>query len=235
MIIIGRLLDLTGQQFERLKVIQFYDISKDKKARWLCECSCGNKNIIVTGKLLRSGHTKSCGCLSREMASKRMKKHERSQTRLYSIWCNMKSRCFNKSIPQYKDYGGRGITICDGWLSDDGFINFYNWSMDNGYLKNLTLDRNNVNGNYEPSNCRWVTTTIQNINQRIRKDNKSGQKGVHFDNKSNKWKASIKVKKQHIHLGYFENLDDAIKIRKNAEKKYFGINQSCLIDTEVIS
>lgn len=91
-------------------------------------------------------------------------KHGKKNTRLYRIWLQMKNRCFNIRTNRYKDYGGRGITICDEWKND--FTKFYDWSILNGYQKNLTIDRINNDGNYEPSNCRWVTVKIQNRNSR---------------------------------------------------------------------
>lgn len=94
-------------------------------------------------------------------------KHGLKNTRLFSIWSGMKTRCYNSNSPQFKNYGARGIKICDEWLTD--FMNFYNWSMSNGYSDNLTLDRIDVNGNYEPNNCRWVTSKVQANNRRTNK------------------------------------------------------------------
>lgn len=91
-------------------------------------------------------------------------KHNKSNTRLHLIWCNMKARCYNKNDKYYQDYGGRGIAVCDEWKDD--FMSFYNWSTANGYADNLTIDRIDVNGNYEPNNCRWATIKQQNRNKR---------------------------------------------------------------------
>lgn len=91
-------------------------------------------------------------------------KHGKKNTRLYRIWLQMKNRCFNIRTNRYKDYGGRGITVCDEWKND--FTKFYDWSILNGYQENLTIDRIDNDGNYEPSNCRWVTVKIQNRNSR---------------------------------------------------------------------
>ena len=91
-------------------------------------------------------------------------KHGLKHTRQYRIWLQMKNRCFNKNTSRYKDYGGRGITVCDEWRND--FKAFYDWSMSNGYSDDLTIDRINNDGDYEPNNCRWVTMKVQNRNSR---------------------------------------------------------------------
>ena len=93
--------------------------------------------------------------------------HGKFNTRIYRIWGNMKGRCYCKSRREYKNYGNRGITVCDEWLHD--FQAFYDWAMNNGYNENLTLDRKDVNGNYEPSNCRWITNEEQQSNKRYNK------------------------------------------------------------------
>lgn len=133
---------------------------------WLCKCDCGNI-IKAASQNLKSGNTKSCGCLNKEIATKVNTKHNMYGTRLYKIWCNMKNRCYNQNVKAYNDYGGRGIKVCDDWLNkENGFINFYNWAINNGYKDDLTIDRINNDGNYEPSNCRWATILEQSHNKR---------------------------------------------------------------------
>ena len=158
----GKIIDLTGQRFGRLVVVKRVD-NKGQHPAWLCKCDCGNE-CIVTGSHLKSGHSQSCGCLQKERTSKSRKRHGLCDSRQYSIWTNMKSRCSNQEDHAYKYYGGRGITVCDEWKSD--FQAFYYWAMANGYQDNLTLDRIDVNGNYEPSNCRWVSMKEQSLNKR---------------------------------------------------------------------
>lgn len=152
---------IEGQQFGRIKVLSFHH--KDgNKYFYLCKCSCGNEKVIEI-RNLKSGHTKSCGCLHKEIVTT----HGMGTTRLCRAWHHIKYRCYNKTYPKYDCYGGRGIKVCDEWKND--FMSFYNWSISNGYSEDLTLDRIDPNGNYEPANCRWVTMKEQNRNRR---DNK---------------------------------------------------------------
>ena len=157
----GAPIDLTGQKFGYLTVLKRLNYSKTGHTYlWECKCDCGNITI-VRGSNLRTGHTISCGC------KKGLTKHNKWNTRLYRIYYNMIQRCNNPKNYWYKNYGARGIKICDDWLND--FMNFYNWSVKNGYNEELTLDRINVNGIYKPSNCRWVTRLIQQNNTRKNK------------------------------------------------------------------
>ena len=168
----AKLIDLTGQVYGRLTVIKRVDDyispSGDRKVQWLCKCKCG-KEVIVTGNNLRKGNSKSCGCYNRELLAKINLTHNASNTRLYHIWICMKDRCYNPKNKKYKDYGGRGIIICDEWIND--FEAFANWAYDNGYIENVsrgecTIDRIDVNGNYCQQNCRWVNQKVQSNNKR---------------------------------------------------------------------
>lgn len=154
--------DLIGEKYGRLTVLNREPNGKAHNTRWKCECQCGNI-VIVYASSLRSGATQSCGCLWKERATK----HNMYGTRIYCIWDGMKSRCYNKNHRAFKNYGGRGIKICDEWLDkENGIVNFYNWAVQNGYKDNLSIDRIDVNGNYEPNNCRWVDNKTQSNNKR---------------------------------------------------------------------
>jgi len=164
--------DLTGRRFGNLTVIErsddYIQPNGRRRARWLCLCDCGNTKTII-GESLRGGKTLSCGCLQKKRAAESRTKHGDTDSRLYNVWCAMKRRCNNSSVPEYKNYGGRGIKVCDEWNAD--YSAFKGWAYASGYDPKLprgqcTIDRIDVNGDYEPSNCRWVTQKQQMNNVR---------------------------------------------------------------------
>ena len=160
---------MVGERYGRLMVDHLHCYGGNgKKPLWACKCDCGGIAYVSRQDLLR-GHTKSCGCLRVETqkdTSNKHRTHGMKKTRLYRIYVGMKTRCLNANDKTYKDYGGRGITIAAEWLGENGFINFKEWAVANGYSEKLTLDRIDVNGNYEPCNCRWVTMKVQERNRR---------------------------------------------------------------------
>ncbi|MBQ0014768.1 MAG: hypothetical protein KBS82_05550 [Oscillospiraceae bacterium] len=165
--------DHTGERFGRLTVVSraedYIAPSGKHHVRWLCECDCGNSVIVDVSSLVR-GHTKSCGCLHEDVINNGTNtSHGGRYDRLYKVLANMKNRCYNTNASDYKYYGGRGITICDEWLND--YNSFKTWALENGYDENApmfecTIDRIDVNGNYEPNNCRWVSMDVQSRNRR---------------------------------------------------------------------
>lgn len=156
--------DIIGKRYGNLIVIK--KIKKSKRNDFLCKCDCGTKKVICKSSLI-NGFTKSCGCLIKKGKENIFYKHGLTNTRIYNIYFSIKKRCYQSKDISYKNYGGRGIKVCDEWLNkENGFINFYNWAMQNGYRDDLSIDRIDNNGNYEPNNCRWTTKTFQNNNKR---------------------------------------------------------------------
>lgn len=155
--------DLTGRRFGRLTVIRKTDQrGPDGGIIYECLCDCGNTCFVWGNKLTRKGHSakRSCGCLHDETHHP----HGCSKTTLFHKWTGMNDRCYNRNARQYPDYGGRGITVCDEWRND--FSCFLSWALSSGYQEGLSIDRIDVNGNYCPDNCRWITMSEQQKNKR---------------------------------------------------------------------
>ena len=181
--------------------------SKQKRRFGLYKCGFCGEEFRTHIRYINNGITKSCGCYLKKKVKERRLTHNLTNTKIYNIWRNMKARTLNPNHKQYKDYGGRGIKVCEEWLD---IQNFYNWAMSNGYEENkgLSIDRIDNDGGYSPENCRWTTITIQNRNRRIGKDNTTGFKGVSYRKDENKYIAYISVKPKRIHLGSFSTAEE---------------------------
>ena len=172
--------DHIGEIHNQLEIIGFERVWSGNRYRphYICKCECG-KEVSVRCQRVLEGQTKSCGCLNKEVQRERLtgtgRHNQHYKTRLYRIYIAMKDRCYNESHERYFDYGGRGITICDEWIDyENGFNEFYDWAINNGYDEDLTIDRIENNKGYSPDNCRWVTMKTQS-------NNKSNNKFVTYE------------------------------------------------------
>ena len=162
---------VSGQKFAKLTVMKLDRVEKKtfnssltksgkrtiNQEYYLCKCDCGKYTVVEKTHLTKKvDNTLSCGCVQGT--------HHKTNTRLYKIWAGMRKRCFNVDSNDYKNYGGRGINLCEDWEKD--FMNFYNWAITNGYKDTLTIERIDINKNYEPTNCKWIPKSEQSRNRR---------------------------------------------------------------------
>lgn len=205
--------ELVGSRFGRL-VVQSKVFKPGRTGTlWLCKCDCGSEKVIRV-MLLKKGITTSCGCLSRELTSQIKRTHGFSSHPSYGTWRSMIVRCTDSTSKEYKNYGGRGISICDRWQDVNNFIA----DMGARPSKQHSLDRIDVNGNYEPENCKWSTAPEQMKNRR--KISSTGTVGVSYIKPRKKYSAYISIDGKQVSLGVFEDINDAISARKAAEIKY---------------
>jgi hypothetical protein len=212
-----KLIDRTGNKYHHLTVMSRAG-SNGGKATWNCVCVCGT-HTVVSGSDLTTGNTRSCGCLRVKVSTESLTTHGGRKTRLYRIWCAMKGRCLNPNSSDYVYYGGRGITVNEDWINS--FAVFRDWALAAGYTDNLTIERVEVNGNYCPENCAWVTQQVQTRNRR-KTSRKTSSKyiGVQWHKVQKKWVAMITVDGKAIRIGSFATEDDA----GNARNAYIITN-----------
>lgn len=213
--------DFTGQRFGRFLVLSQAGRNARNLIQWECVCDCGNTRVVITGSL-QSGNTASCGCLKADVLKRRATKHgqatrgERSPT--YSSWTAMLARCTRPTAHKWPDYGGRGIKVCEAWFD------FKKFFADMGEKpRGLSLDRIDVEGNYEKSNCRWADVVLQAQNHRLQKNNTSGYKGIYVGR--NRYFAHIGVRGESKCIGSFPltsiGLETAKAARLLAEDVYW--------------
>lgn len=202
-------LEVLGKKFGRLTVTgEAERLGMNRQVHVLCEC--GTKKEVRVAHLT-NGITQSCGCLQKEIAREAKYTHGDTNTRLHTIWIAMRHRCSNPNTNGYPDYGGRGIKVCTEW---ETYENFKIWALANGYKENLSIDRKDVNGNYEPSNCHWADATYQMRNRRkTSKETSSKYIGISWFNEKQKWAAEIQVNGTRVRLGYFTDENEAALAR----------------------
>ena len=221
----SKLNDLTGKKFGRLTVLsRSNNNTNDKKPKWICCCDCGNLTEVA-GNSLISGRTKSCGCLKAETSHIILKTHggstKNNKEKLYTIWSDIKQRCYNKNSPAYPYYGGRGITMDNIWYSS--YSAFREWALNNGYdptarRPDCTIDRIDVNGNYCPENCRWVSMKIQGNNTRKNRVLSLGDETHTVSEWSDILHINSKTIMARLNLGW--SVEDALTIPVNTFKRY---------------
>lgn len=205
----GKTPDLSGKRIGMLTVLCVYGKNKYGQVVWECVCDCGKITHPTSGDLL-SGHTTSCGCVRGKKLGNFARTHGESRTRLYKEWQDMRYRCYNPNNSYYENYGMRGIIVCQEWK--DSYESFRNWAINNGYSENLTLDRIDVNGNYEPSNCRW-SNQYEQANNRTNNNIVSYHGKIDtLTNMCRSLNVNYSVIKSRIRLGYsFEEAIDNFK------------------------
>ena len=211
-------IDIVGNKYGRLQVVSFAYMVKHV-AHFNCICDCG-KETIKAGWSMRNGTTKSCGCYAKERARDANMSHGYTYTRLYEKYGHMKSRCYNENDSQYKNYGGKGVVLCDEWK--DSFENFKDWALSSGYKEGLSIDRIDSDKNYEPSNCQWLTLgeNSRKMSEHKRKMiGKTYPAGIQLSGSGR----FLTYDKRAKYVGTFDTLEEAVEKRTEQNKRYVNI------------
>jgi len=219
----GKKIDLTGQEFYRVKVISEGGRDKHGQVRWNCLCSCG-KEFTTNSANLRNGHTKSCGCLTREKIGKVNFFHGLSGTPMHKTWSGMISRCYVTSHTSYPRYGAVGVFVCDHWREPDGqgFLNFMEdmGERPDGYQ----INRKGAAKEYSKENCEWVNLSLQAYDKGMSVVNTSGRTGVNFDIDCQLWTAQLN-KEGKVYKKRFASFEAACQYREALELEHFGFTK----------
>lgn len=214
-----------GNRYGRLVVLE-YAGTNGHNALWRCRCDCGNE-CVKLGIELRSGHTRSCGCLHKEQLAERSRKYKVvAPRRLYQTWHGMIERCENKNARYYCNYGGRGISVCKEWHD---FEEFASWALNNGYTNDLTIDRIDNDGNYCPKNCKWSTKIEQENNKRTNRKVEMDGKVLNLCKWCEIYGISRDTVQSRLRLGW--SIDDAIKKPVPPKKKVLCVETGEIFDT----
>ena len=216
-----KILDLIGERYGKLTVIEYSGKTKNNKTKWICLCDCGAEVEVQTA-LLRNGKTQSCGCIKSDMLVKRNTTHGKAKTPEHQAWLSAKARTTNPNFTQSKDYMGRGIVMEDPWFSS---FEVFLGDMGLKPTPKHSIERLDVDGNYCKSNCIWATPETQAFNQRKRNTNTSGRTGVSWHKGKGKWETSICVDRKKIYLGSYIDFELACFIRTEAELHYHGFTK----------
>ena len=210
-------IDRSGQKFNRLTILHI-DEEKTKssgKVYWHCQCDCGNTKSIVGSNVVNS-HVQSCGCYHKQRIKETKSTHGMTESPTYSTWLSMKERCTNKNSPSYPHYGAKGVVVCERWLHS-----FKNFLEDMGERpEGMTLNRVGSVPIYSKETCEWATYSVQGYDQKMKPSNTSGKTGV-SETKYGRWVAYIDCESR-IHLGTYRTIEEAIKVREDAELEYYG-------------
>ena len=184
------------------------ETSKQKATYGLFQCQYCDETFEAIFRSISSGNTKSCGCLCKGQPT-----HGLTYNKFYKTWHNMIRRCNNPKNKSYKNYGGRGITVCEDWMD---VINFVTWcDLTYPNIEGYTLDRIDNNKGYSPDNCTWSSRTMQNINRRMQVTNTSGYNGISWNKKNSNWKAVIGIATKKVYIGTFPTVQEAVLARNN--------------------